>query len=238
MHTTTTTPYTPHATVAWHGGMAGAHAGRGEMHLVFPPCFPLSPLLPLALLASGRPPPHPPEISRPLLGRLAPPCRPEVPRARLPLRASRPRRQARPSAGPFAGEVLEGGRPQLGATGHGGTTARHDRATEATRAGRVSARPALPRACAASFSPRRLCVCVCVAGDEHEPARSEEVKSVRLYTLSVSLFRGVASQVTRGTHREQPFGSPSQGAPRSPDPERAEWPSGIFTSKSRDTSRR
>jgi len=32
--------------------------------------------------------------------------------------------------------------------------------------------------------------------------------------------------------------SPSQGAPRSPDPERAEWPSGIFTSKSRDTSRR
>ena len=36
-------PSTPHAT-AWHGGMAGAHAGRGEMHLVFPSCSPPSPL--------------------------------------------------------------------------------------------------------------------------------------------------------------------------------------------------
>ena len=41
---------TPHAT-AWHGGMAGAPAGRGgEMHPVFPSCFPsplFPPLLPL-----------------------------------------------------------------------------------------------------------------------------------------------------------------------------------------------
>ena len=56
------------------------------------------------------------------------------------------------------------------------------------------------------------------SGEEHEPARSEEVKSVRLYTLSVSLFRGVASQVTRGTHREQPFGVPLPGRSALPRP--------------------
>ena len=38
MHTTTS-PSTPHTT-AWQGGMAGAHAGRGEMHPVFPSCSP------------------------------------------------------------------------------------------------------------------------------------------------------------------------------------------------------
>ena len=48
---------TPHAT-AWHGGMAGAHAGRGEMHPVFPSCpphstFPLSSPLFLFSLVSG-----------------------------------------------------------------------------------------------------------------------------------------------------------------------------------------
>ena len=48
MHTTASTPSTPHAT-AWQGGMAGAQAGRGEMHPVFPSCSPspLSPLFPL-----------------------------------------------------------------------------------------------------------------------------------------------------------------------------------------------
>ena len=41
---------------------------------------------------------------------------------------------------------------------------------------------------------------------------------MRLYTLSVSLFRGVASQVTRGTHREQPFGVPLPGRSALPRP--------------------
>ena len=59
---------------------------------------------------------------------------------------------------------------------------------------------------------------------------------MRLYTLSVSLFRSVASQVMRGTQPRTTVRSPLPG-PRSPHPERAEWPSGIFTSKSRDTSR-
>ena len=59
---------------------------------------------------------------------------------------------------------------------------------------------------------------------------------MRLYTLSVSLFRSVASQVMRGTQPRTTVRSPLPG-PRSPHPEQAEWPSGIFTSKSRDTSR-
>ena len=53
-------PSTPHATAAWHGGMGGAQAGRGEMHPFFhraPPLLflPSSPLFPIFLfsLVSG-----------------------------------------------------------------------------------------------------------------------------------------------------------------------------------------